>query len=183
MKKKILLTILALWPLLAAAQFAPAEKIDLPGATLKNFYRVDDRVYRSEQPAKEDFPLLEGLGIREVLNMRRLHSDEEKAAGTNLKLHRMKVNTGRMSIEQMVEALRMIRDAQGPILIHCWHGSDRTGAVIAMYRIVFQDVPKEDAIREMTDGGFGFHRVYSQIVLTIMNADVEAIRRYLGITV
>ncbi len=183
MKKKILLTILALWPLLAAAQFAPAEKIDLPGATLKNFYRVDDRVYRSEQPAKEDFPLLEELGIREVLNMRRLHSDEEKAAGTNLKLHRMKVNTGRMSIEQMVEALRMIRDARGPILIHCWHGSDRTGAVIAMYRIVFQGVPKEDAIREMTDGGFGFHSVYSQIVLTILSADVETIRRYLGVVV
>ena len=183
MKKTILLTILALWPLLAAAQFTPAKKIDLPGATLKNFYKVDDRVYRSEQPVKEDFPLLEQFGIREVLNMRRLHSDEDKAAGTQLKLHRMKVNTGRMSIEQMVEALRMIRDARGPILIHCWHGSDRTGAVIAMYRIVFQNVPKEDAIREMTEGGFGFHSVYSHIILTIMNADVEAIRRYLGIVI
>lgn len=183
MKKIILLAVLALWPLLAMAQFVPAEKIDLPGATLRNLHRVDEKVYRSEQPAKEDFPLLEELGIREVLNMRRLHSDEGKAEGTSLKLHRMKVNTGRMSLEQMVEALRMIRDAQGPILIHCWHGSDRTGAVIALYRMVFHNVPKEAAVREMTEGGFGFHPVYSPIVLTILNADVEAIRRYLGINI
>lgn len=182
MKKTILLAVIALLPLLAGAQLAPAEKIDLPGATMKNFYRVDEKVYRSDQPAKEDFPLLEKFGIREVLNMRKIHSDDDKAEGTNLRLHRIKINTGRMSLGQMVEALRMIRDSRGPILIHCWHGSDRTGAVVAMYRIVFHGVAKEDAVYEMTNGGFGFHAVYSPIALTIMQADIPAIRRELGIT-
>lgn len=39
------------------------------------------------------------------------------------------------------------------------HGSDRTGTMCALYRIAVQGWSKEDAIREMTAGGFGFHRI------------------------
>ena len=58
--------------------------------------------------------------------------------------------------EQLIEALRIIKNRKAPIVIHCHHGSDRTGAVCALYRVVFQNVSKEDAIHEMTEGGFGF---------------------------
>lgn len=182
MKKSLLLLAFALCYIYASAQFAPAEKIDLPGSGLKNFYRVDSLVYRSEQPPAEGFAALEKLGIKEVLNLRNYHKDDGKAEGTSLKLHHISVNTGRFSITQMVEALKIIRDARGPILVHCWHGSDRTGAVVAMYRIVFHGVSKEDALREMTGGGFGFHAVYSSILLTILDANIPAIRQHLGLT-
>lgn len=182
MKKIFLLAALTFIYFYCPAQFRPAEKIMLPGSGLENLYRVDQHLYRSEQPGKEDFALLEKLGVREVINMRKLHKDDDKAVGTNLRLHHIPVNTGRLNIEQLTEALRIIRDATGPVLMHCWHGSDRTGAVVAMYRIVFQGVTKEKAVREMTSGGFGFHAVYSPIALTIMEADIDAIRRELGIT-
>lgn len=35
-------------------------------------------------------------------------------------------------------------------------GADRTGAVMAMHRIVVQGWKKEDALREMREGGFHF---------------------------
>ena len=66
---------------------------------------------------------------------------------------------------------------KAPIVIHCHHGSDRTGAVCALYRVVFQNVSKEDAIHEMTEGGFGFHRIYKNIIRRIKEADIEQIRR------
>ena len=53
----------------------------------------------------------------------------------------------------------------------------RTGAVCAMYRIVFQGVSKQKAIQEMTEGGFGFHRIYKNIIRTIEKADIERIKR------
>lgn len=158
-----------------------AEKIELPGSDLGNFYKIDEGVYRSDQPSASDFKALERYGIREVLNLRNYHSDDDEAKGTSLVLHRLKTKAGRISEEELTAALRIIRDRQGPILIHCWHGSDRTGTVVAMYRIVFQGVPKEETIRELTEGGFGYHKIYDNIPKTIRRADVDRIKRELGI--
>ena len=51
------------------------------------------------------------------------------------------------------------------------------GAVCAFYRIIFQNVSKEDAIHEMTEGGYGFHRIYKNIIRRIKEANVEQIRK------
>ena len=45
---------------------------------------------------------------------------------------------------------------EGPVLVHCKHGADRTGCIVALYRIVFQSWSKEAAIDEMHNGGYGF---------------------------
>ena len=89
---------------------------------------------------------------------------------------RVDYNKLRMLIRK-IEALRIIKNRKAPIVIHCHHGSERTGAVCALYRVVFQNVSKEDAIHEMTEGGFGFHRIYKNIIRRIKEADIEQIRR------
>jgi hypothetical protein len=38
-------------------------------------------------------------------------------------------------------------------------------------------VSKEDAIHEMTEGGYGFHRIYKNIIRRIKEANVEQIRK------
>lgn len=164
-----------------AAQHPAAEKIILQNSKLNNFYKMDEGVYRSEQPSQKDFKALEAFGIKEVLNLRRFHSDNNEAEGTTLKLHRLKTHAHSISEKQMVEALRIIKDRQGPILIHCKHGSDRTGGVLAMYRIVFQNYTKEEAIKEMKKGGFGFHKIYGNIVRLIRKADIPRIREELNL--
>ncbi|NDV81267.1 dual specificity protein phosphatase family protein [Bacteroides sp. 51] len=161
----------------AFAQQQKAEKITLPDSKLDNLYKIDEGVYRSEQPSKKDFKALETFGIKEVLNLRRFHSDNDEAEDTDIKLHRLKTHAHSLSEKQVVEALRIIKDRQGPILIHCRHGSDRTGGVLAMYRIVFQDYTKEEAIEEMRKGGFGFHKIYRNIVRMIRKADIPRIRQ------
>ena len=49
------------------------------------------------------------------------------------------MNAGKVSQEQLIDALRIIKNRKGPVLLHCWHGSDRTGATVAAYRIVFNN--------------------------------------------
>lgn len=142
---------------------------------LKNFYQLDDKVYRSAQPDKKGFQELELLGIRNVLSFRDHHSDDDPN-GTKLKLFRIKMEAGEITDDKVIEALRIIRNAKGPILIHCWHGADRTGFVSAMYRIVFQNWSKEDAIEELTKGGYGYHSVYKNIPEYLMKADIEKMR-------
>jgi len=154
-----------------------AEKITVPDSKLTNLYQIDSGVYRSEQPSDADFKALEKYGIREVLNLRNRHSDDDEAAGTKMKLYRLKMKAHSVSEDQLINALRIIKNRKGPIVFHCHHGSDRTGAVCAMYRIVFQGVSKQKAIQEMTEGGFGFHRIYKNIIRTIEKADIERIKR------
>lgn len=153
-----------------------SESITLPGSTLQNFHRIDSGVYRSDQPNNADFKALEAYGIREVLNLRNFHNDKDEAEGTSLVLHHIRTNAFSISKKQLTEAMQIIKNRQGPILIHCLHGSDRTGAVIALYRMVFMNVPKEEAIREMKEGGFGHHSIFFNITRTLEKIDVEAIK-------
>ena len=181
MTKRIVLLVLILWfAALSAAdtQQRPANWAQpVESSALDNFFRLDDKVYRSAQPDRKGFEAAYGLGIRNVLNLRNYHSDDSKAKGFGLKLFRVKMEAGGLTAERMVQALRIVREAEGPILIHCWHGSDRTGAVSAMYRIVFQGWSKEDAITELINGGYGYHSIYGNIPQFIRNADIDDMKK------
>lgn len=158
------------------------EGIKLKGLEIINLHKVDSGIYRSDQPSGTDFAILEGYGIREVLNLRWFFSDDRKAKKTSLTLHHIPMNALSITEEQLIESMRIIRDRKGPILIHCFHGADRTGAVVALYRMVFQGVSKEDAIREMKEGGYGHHNIYTNITRMLENIDVDKIREELHIT-
>jgi protein tyrosine phosphatase (PTP) superfamily phosphohydrolase (DUF442 family) len=156
----------------------PAEwAVPIPSENLENFYRLDAKVYRSAQPEEAGFAELRARGINNILNLREYHSDADgKPFGLNLM--RVKMAAGSITTEEVVEALRFIHNSKGPVLVHCWHGSDRTGMVSAMYRIVFQGWSKERAITELTDGGYGYHAFwYGNIPEFIRAADIEAIRK------
>jgi protein-tyrosine phosphatase len=75
-----------------------------------------------------------------------------------------------------VEALRIIRVAAKPLVIHCWHGSDRTGIVCAAYRIVFQDWTPAAALDEMVNGGYGYHAMFANLPELILAADWPAVK-------
>ena len=84
--------------------------------------------------------------------------------------------------QQLLEALTLIKNRKGPLLIHCWHGSDRTGATVAAYRLVFQNWSKEQAIDEMVNGGYGYHAgIYPNLLELINKLDVAKIRKQLQV--
>ena len=105
------------------------------GVELGNFYQLTDQVYRSQQPDDEEMRMLQAMGIRSVLNLREFHSDDDEARGTSLALYHVPVAAGDIDDRFVIEALRAIHLAEKPVLIHCWHGSDRTG-VVSSYNFV-----------------------------------------------
>jgi protein tyrosine/serine phosphatase len=86
------------------------------------------------------------------------------------------MEAGEIKDEQVAEALRIIKTAKSPIVIHCWHGSDRTGLISAMYRILYQGWSKEEAIEELMKGGYGYHSLYRNIPAYIRKVNIESIR-------
>ncbi len=148
---------------------------------LGNFYQVDEGVYRSSQPDDEAGDIL-GLGITEVLNLRKLHSDDDELGKAGLVLHRVPMDAGSITHAQLIEALKIIKNRRGGVLVHCWHGSDRTGATIAAYRIIFNNWSKAKAIDELRYGGYGYHEsIYPNVIAIINDIDVDRYRKELGL--
>ena len=128
------------------------------GTQLENLHQVSPEVYRSGQPNARDLKqLVEQLGVKSVLCLRDLHNDDDEAEGLPIALYRVEMEAGDVEPEKVARALQIIKDAPKPILIHCWHGSDRTGLVVASYRIAFQNWEPAVAADELANGGFGYH--------------------------
>jgi protein tyrosine phosphatase (PTP) superfamily phosphohydrolase (DUF442 family) len=125
-----------------------------------NFCKVSDEVYRCEQPTDDEMALLARFGLKSVLNLREYHTDDDEAAGTTLKLYRIKMDAAEIKDAEIAQAVKILREAPKPVLVHCWHGSDRTGVVIAMYRMAIQGWSRDDAIDEFKHGGFGYHATW-----------------------
>lgn len=128
------------------------------GTQLENLHQVSPEVYRSGQPKARDLKqLVEQLGIKSVLTLRDLHDDADEAEGLPLALYRVEMEADDVEPEKVARVMQIIKDAPKPILIHCWHGSDRTGLVVASYRITFQGWEPAMAADELLNGGFGYH--------------------------
>ncbi len=151
------------------------------GMELGNFYQVSNELYRAEQPDDEAMVQLQAMGIHSALNLREYHDDNGEADGTTLKLYRVAMNAGEINDALVEKALDAIAVAPKPLLVHCWHGSDRTGAIVAMYRMVFQDWPRERAIDEFVNGGFGYHQsFYPNIERYLESVDITRFKQRLS---
>lgn len=153
---------------------SPAKKVEI--GQLQNLYQVSDSVYRSEQPSEQDFRELEKAGFKSVLNLRYLHKDTDVIKETKLKLYHVPMLATTMEESKFVKAMKILRDAPKPILVHCQHGSDRTGAVIALYRILFQNMSKVEAIKELKSDNFGHHTAFFNIPTFIQDLNIKKIK-------
>ena len=162
-----------------APRARPAEWAQpVPGLTLDNCYRVSADLYRSEQPAQSDLPALKDLGIRSVVSLYQFLPDSRAFEQAGFRLFQHRMAAGSLTEEDLRRALASIRDAPKPVLVHCWRGSDRTGAVVAAYRIAFQGWTREQAIDELVNGGYGFHASsYPNIVKLIRSLDVGKLKQ------
>jgi protein tyrosine phosphatase (PTP) superfamily phosphohydrolase (DUF442 family) len=151
-----------------------AEAVD--SREVGNWYRVSERLYRSAQPSPAGFGEIEARGIKSVLNLRARHDDAVAADGRQLTLLTVPMYAFHLNEEKVVRALSFIQTAPGPILVHCQHGSDRTGTIVALYRILYQGWSRQAAIAEMTEGGFGFHPIFSNLVEYLQTVDINRLR-------
>lgn len=180
---KTLLAVFAVCVNFAAAEVHPpkwAATVAIDG--LPNLHKVSDSLYRCAQPTEAGMENAGKLGIRTVLSLRAFHSDRTAMRRTAMGYDRISFKTWHPEEEDVVRFLKIVTDpARTPVLVHCQHGADRTGTMSAIYRIVVQGWTKEDAVAEMTGGGFGFHPIWKNLPPWIMALDVNALRAKAGL--
>ena len=156
-----------------------ARPVDLAG--VPNLHCVTPLIYRSAQPSREGLRNLAKIGVKTVINLRRTMDDSQLDAGTGLKLIHIKITTRHVTDDngaKIVLALQVLRDAQsnGPVLLHCTHGADRTGMIIALWRMLEQGWSRAEALDELQQGGFGFHSVWINIPHYLKNVDLSDLK-------
>jgi protein tyrosine/serine phosphatase len=136
----------------------------VPGTTLadtatapaiKRFQQVDARLYRGGQPDAQGFAALQRLGVRTVVNLR--HSVDEQRLVESAGLRYVALPThlrpfgvsGGLSAETVRSFFQLVDDeSNGPVFLHCRRGADRTGTLVAMYRVARQGWTPEAAYKE-----------------------------------
>lgn len=121
---------------------------------IDNFHQVDAHVYRGGQPTNEGFHYLAGLGVKTVIDLReadgRAAAEERSVTSAGMKY----VNVPMTGLTPPTEAetakiLAILEDSgAGPVFVHCKRGADRTGAVIASYRISHDGWDNSRALKE-----------------------------------
>lgn len=147
-----------------------------------NLYRIDDKLYCSEQPVAEDGEAIIKLGIQSVINLGffdRNDDDYLKAYGLTL-LNRPLLSWS-IKPKEIAEILYLIEKQQqnGAVLIHCYHGADRTGLIAGMYRIIYQGWTAEEAKAEMQHGPYGYHSIWKNIANLFTEEKVKQVKTHL----
>jgi protein tyrosine/serine phosphatase len=142
---------------------------------LPNFAQVSPHLYRGGQPTAEGFGQLKAMGIKTVVSLRSAHSDRKLLAGTGLRYVRFICKAERPDEENVVKFLKVMEDPQNwPVFVHCHAGADRTGLMVAVYRVIHQGWTAEDAIAELPN--FGYHPGYRQMKTYLASFDPQPLR-------
>jgi len=157
-----------------------AQPVTIAG--IDNCYQVSSNLFRGAQPTAKGMENLKNLGIKTVVNLRTFHSDKDKVAGTGLKSVRFETEPWRANEDDVVGFLKVMVDTNNlPAFVHCERGADRTGMMCAVYRVAVCGWSKDDAIAEMTEGGFRYNPAWHDLVSYIEKADVADLRHRAGL--
>ena len=168
-----------------ASQVAPAIKphsLAYPRQDLKglpNFARVSEALYRGAQPTREGFARLKALGVRTIVDLRDHHSDREAIRGLGFGYTNIPFASSRPQERQVLEFLSIVTDPKNqPVFVHCRHGADRTGMMVACYRMVVENWDRQRSLAELSN--FGFHNIWLDIRQFLLDIDMQSIARQLS---
>lgn len=156
----------------------PPYPIPINHKGLENTYQVSAQLYRGGQPTKEGYRYLASLGVKTVISLR-LEQKPDKEFIESLGMKSIYIPVAPWTQSKDIRDLQRARGSHVPsfgitdrdvahflnifflqpqekIFVHCRYGADRTGTMVALYRISIQNWSIEAAIAEMKDKRFGY---------------------------
>lgn len=145
---------------LAAGSTAGPGAPDLKARGVPNLARVGPTLYRGGQPRAEGFRALRELGVQVVIDLRHAsgRAARERALVEDLGMRYVSIPSTAWrspSAAQVSAFLEILRSDPGAVVfVHCRRGSERTGTMIAAWRVLEQGWEPGEAIEEMKSHGY-----------------------------
>ena len=108
---------------------------------VRNFGQVNAHIYRGGEPTAEGLRELAAIKISTDIDLREAGSatENERRIAESLGMHYVNVPMNGFSAPSHAEVVRVLTlivpDDAGKTFVHCRRGKDRTGTIIACYRI------------------------------------------------
>jgi protein tyrosine phosphatase (PTP) superfamily phosphohydrolase (DUF442 family) len=145
----------------AALSFVPRTSEHLYGLPgLANVGRVAPGVLRGAEVGKGGYATLKAMGVKTVIDMRTTANETKEVEAAGMKAIAIPIEMSRDGLKEKVDKVvaLMADPANQPVYVHCRHGQDRTGIVVAAFRMKEQGWSLADAEAEMD--AFGFNSVW-----------------------
>jgi tyrosine-protein phosphatase SIW14 len=132
---------------------------ELPVIHVRNFDRVNDHLYRGGVPTPVGLQEIGALGVKTVIDLREAGEGTEFEKEQVQKLGMRYINIpfrpfSAPTQEQIQRVLALLlHGGDDPIFLHCRRGKDRTGTVIACYRIQHDTWNNHQALSEAKQHG------------------------------
>ncbi|MBU0608845.1 MAG: tyrosine-protein phosphatase [Armatimonadetes bacterium] len=147
---------------------------DIPG--LENFAQVSRNLYRGAGADAVGYRALKAMGVRTIVDLQQFHSDHRALQGLGLNYVHIPMNPAEIDDDEVAAFLQVVRNPElQPVFVHCRAGSDRTGVVVAIYRVMEQGWSVTEAAQELPH--FGFHEVFVPLQQYLKGLDLGEISR------
>lgn len=124
---------------------------------IPNLYRIDENLWRSNQPGRRRLHALKAQGLQAILSLRGDSDDaaslveKRAAAEVGLPLHFVRMRAHRLPRpEVLLDAVEKLRTLPKPLMVHCKSGADRTGLMVVIYLHVLKGRPLAQARRALS---------------------------------
>ena len=127
---------------------------------IPNFRIVDSKnfIYRGGQPTTNGFIYLKSIGITNIVKLNTAsEGSDEYVKNLGIRLVYVPLDKyNQLIYTPMWKVTMAVTNIIPRTYVHCQHGQDRTGLIIADYEITIKGKSKIDAEKEMLD--YGFHK-------------------------
>jgi tyrosine-protein phosphatase SIW14 len=137
----------------AAARHSTGKHLAADG--LPNFGEVTPRLYRGGQPTPAGFDKLARMGVTVIVDFGRSSRDEKQTRKLGMEYVTIPWHCPFPKDEAFAKFLKLVKaNPDKKIFAHCRLGDDRTGMMIAAYRMAIQGWSAAEAMNEMKRFGF-----------------------------
>jgi tyrosine-protein phosphatase SIW14 len=138
------------WP-----QSQPVGQVIAKADGIVNWAQVTNSLFRGAQPTTDGYKSLQQMGVGIVVDFRdeprEIGAESKEVESLGMKFISIPWSgSNKPSSVQVVQFLDLVRtNPQAKIFVHCKRGADRTGVMVAAYRIVVEHKTVGDAVAEM----------------------------------
>lgn len=126
---------------------------------IKRWAEVDSGLARGSQPNEHGVTALAGRGFRTVVSLRQDKNERARVTAAGMRYVEIPMKIGPFGAPAPTEAqarafLEAVKDSAGrPAFVHCHHGRDRTGVMVALYRVEVSGWSGDEAVHEAEERG------------------------------
>jgi protein tyrosine/serine phosphatase len=114
-------------------------------------HKVNDRLYRSDQPAIDELGDLRERGVSTIISLRReeralMMLERERAQALGMRFFHFPFYGIFGASSSLLDAIlaEVSRPENGVVLVHCKNGRDRTSLVVGLYRALMEGAPVDE---------------------------------------